>query len=152
NGQTCSQGHCRPMCSDECALGDVRCDGNGVTTCGDLNFDGCLEWGPPTSCTTGTTCSMGVCSATCTSECTGSMCDGDVFRRCGNYDLDACNDLSPGTSCVPADPCQVGACTAAGCTSTPNVCNMPPPPTCVNASTLRTYDPSGTCATSVGCD
>jgi hypothetical protein len=144
-GELCSNGVCGATCQDECTLDAARCAGAGVETCGDLSHDGCTEWGPVVVCATGTWCSNGVGAATCQDECTASVCDGLTFRECGQFDLDPCLDLSPGLSCAPSDPCREGACTAAGCTSAPKVCDQPPASTCVDASTLRTYDASGRC-------
>src|SRR6185369_16121132 len=43
--ETCSGGSCAKSCQDECAVNEDRCMGNGRITCGDLNGDGCREWG-----------------------------------------------------------------------------------------------------------
>jgi hypothetical protein len=148
---TCSNGACTLVCNDECEPGQVRCSGNGTSTCGDLDFDGCLEWSPTMSCPGGETCSGGICSGTCTDECSMSSCNGNTFTQCGQFDLDACSDQSPGTSCVPADPCREGECTAGGCTDAPKVCDQPSEPVCIDSMTLRTFQAAGTC--SVGtCD
>ena len=148
DGQTCSNGQCADTCTDECAEGDVSCRDSGVVHCGDLNADGCLEWGPVMPCDSGQSCQAGACQAvdSCTDECTAAMCNGMTLTQCGNYDLDPCLEPSPGTSCVPSDPCMEGRCTVDGCQSAPKVCNDPPSPTCVDANTLRTFMSSGTCS------
>ena len=149
---TCSNGSCAATCHDECTAGAVECFGTGTITCGDLNGDGCLEWGPLVECGNGTSCSNGTCSATCTDECSTNSCDGETFTACGQFDLDPCLDKSPGVSCVPADPCMEGSCSAtSGCSATAVVCDTPPAATCADANTLRTFSSSGTCSTGT-CD
>ena len=49
----------------------------------------------------------------------------------------SCDD---GNACTVADTCAAGACAG-----TPKVCNAPPASVCVSASTLLTYDATGTC-------
>jgi len=103
-------------------------------------------------CPAGETCSNGACGTTCTDECTAAACDGLTYYVCGNYDLDSCAERSPGISCGPSDPCLVGACSVtAGCSATPKVCASPPAATCVDASTKRVYDATGTCGVDGEC-
>jgi hypothetical protein len=151
-GEVCASGQCAATCSDECpALGATTCEGGGVATCDDRNFDGCREWGPVVACSGGTSCSDGVCSTTCTDECSASSCDGMTFRACGQFDLDACLDKSPGTSCVTQNPCVESACTATGCATAPKVCMNPPGSMCVGSETLRVYDQTGSCQSDGTC-
>jgi hypothetical protein len=150
-GQTCSAGRCGTACADECTAGAAQCAGTGTSTCGDLDQDGCTEWGPVTPCAAGTSCSLGVCTTDCTDECDASRCDGLVWRECGQFDLDPCRDLSPGGACATGDVCQTGQCTPAGCTRSPTTCDAPPAAACVDGSTLRVYDAAGTCAAPAGC-
>lgn len=150
-GDTCSNGTCRPGCDDECVEGITRCAGGGVETCGDLDVDGCTEWGPGSPCESGS-CTDGMCDAECQDECTAATCVGLVHHACGQFDTDPCDDLSSGTSCVPAADCVDGACSpTAGCTTSPTVCDEPPDPVCVDATTLRVYAAAGTCTADV-CD
>ncbi len=149
DGTTCSNGACRAVCADECAAGATRCDGPGVSTCGDRDFDGCLQWGPTVNCTGGATCSAGECSTTCTDECSASTCVDVSVRSCGQFDLDACRDLSPGKSCVPEDPCREGTCEMGACRSVEMPCDDPPDATCLGADILRSYEPRGVCAAGV---
>jgi len=143
--QTCSSGQCRDHCEDECTDGATACENGGITTCADLNVDGCTEWGPIAPCESGS-CSGDACQDVCFDDCTTSTCTGLTLRTCGQFDLDSCLDLSPGTSCVPADACREGSCSpATGCTSTPKVCDHPPDPVCVDSMTRRTYSAVGTC-------
>ena len=147
DGETCSNGACTRICQDECTEGVVQCLGAGTITCGDSNFDGCLEWSAILPCPTGTTCSAGECSGVCRDECSESLCGLLTYYACGQFDLDDCLDQSPGQSCVPADPCRVGRCdVAAGCTSVDRVCDDPPDSECLDENTLRTYESVGICA------
>jgi N-acetylneuraminic acid mutarotase len=146
SGTTCSNGACRSQCQSECSLGQTSCTGNGLVRCGDLNQDGCLEWGPVEACPNGTTCSAGQCSSQCTDECSTNQCAGSVFKTCGQFDLDPCRDLSQGIPCASTDPCQLASCDPQmGCILSPKQCNTPPPATCVDANTRRVYDITGVC-------
>jgi hypothetical protein len=144
-GQTCANGTCVSPCRHECAVGETACLGGGVMTCGDLNHDGCREWGPIVPCAPEQSCSHGVCADGCTDECSGPVCDGATLRQCGHYDLSDCLKLSAGTFCGSADPCLEGVCTPDGCTVGPRACTTPPSSTCLDDHTLRTHDPSGVC-------
>ncbi len=152
DGASCSNGACRALCADECAVGATRCDGNGVSRCGDLNLDGCLEWGPIVSCTGGATCSGGACSSSCTDDCSASTCEVLNLRTCGQFDLDACRDLSPGRSCVPDDPCRDGACALGACSSVEKSCDGPPSSVCLGAQSVRSYEPRGVCTATGSCE
>jgi hypothetical protein len=135
----------RLPCGDGCEPGDAECQGDAVVACAP-DDDGCPVWGEPSACPDEMPyCSLGACSDSCTDECDGPICDGLSHRDCGHFDSDPCLDLGPRVSCEPADPCTVGACTADGCVTTPLVCDMPPPPVCVDADTLRVHDAAGAC-------
>ena len=100
-------------CSDECSPSGVKqCSGNGYQTCGDYDSDGCLEWSSVTNCTSGDTCSGGVCSSTCTDECASGAreCSGNGYRICGSYDSDSCLDWSSVTACGTGEACSGGYC------------------------------------------
>ncbi len=149
DGQVCSNGECDAVCANECTPGDAHCLGGGVSTCGDLNADGCAEWGPMASCPDGQSCSGGTCDTACVDECDEATCVGDVLSECGQYDLDECLDFSPGTSCAPAEPCMVGSCSESGCERAPRVCDDPPATECLDDDTLRVFDAVGTCSDDV---
>ena len=148
DGEVCSGGACAKTCHDDCQDGETQCLGSGVVTCGDLDGDGCREWGPAVPCPSGMFCSSGACAASCTDECkTGeNQCQGSVFKACGQYDLDPCLDLSPGVSCQLSDACVDGECTPTGCMSAPKVCQDAPASACIDANTLRVYDAVGQCS------
>ncbi len=147
-GESCSFGSCTSVCRNECEDGVVRCQDGGLSRCADRDFDGCTEWGPSEACANGQSCESGTCIpiGACTDACTANQCNDTTLTRCGNFDLDPCLESSPGSSCVPADPCMEGRCTLSGCESTPRVCEEPPASFCLDDSTLRVYDASGTCA------
>ena len=118
-GQTCSAGFCTSTCVNACtSVGAQKCVGDGVAVCGDGNGDGCLEWGTPTACATGQSCSAGHCAAQCSDECTvvgAKQCDPAGIVTCGNHDADACLEWGTPAPCDAPYVCALGNC-ALGCT------------------------------------
>ncbi len=117
-GESCSFDHCQPVseCQDECQPDSVRCDANGVATCGNYDGDPCLEWGAAVPCADGQTCSNGACAAGCANECGGEgqrQCDGNNYQVCGNFDDDACLEWGVATACDAGQTCSNGNCRAA---------------------------------------
>ena len=152
NDEVCSAGTCSTSCVDECEEGQTQCLGDAVVTCGDLNQDDCLEWSPAVPCAAEESCGVAVsgqaqCSPRqdCQDECSEASCRDTSFVQCGNYDSDPCLEASPGVSCVPSDRCLEGACGPSGCETAARLCNEPPPPRCLNETTLQTYDSTGSC-------
>jgi hypothetical protein len=133
----------------------VQCLGAGTTSCGDLNGDGCLEWGPVAACPAGTACSNGACGTTCTdvacADPPASVCvDASTLRSyaaIGTCSLGAC--AYPPTETACANGCSDGACAADACD--PSACLFPPDEVCVSATVLRQYDAGGSCLPSGGC-
>jgi hypothetical protein len=117
-------------CDLICNLGEVDCDGDAVVTC-ELGMDGCPSWGAAGACPAATPfCSSGTCSEICADDCTAgaTKCEGSAGERtCGQTDSDACLDWGPPVTCAAA-----------------------PAPSCVDSSTLRTYD-AGTCIVTGAC-
>ncbi len=115
-GSRCEAGACVEACTDECATpGLGECDGGGVRLCGNFDGDGCLEFSTAEPCPSGTSCSLGVCSAGCADECLASGnldCSGDRVVVCGQADADSCLDLSTQRLCVAGESCIAGACVA----------------------------------------
>ncbi|MGE0788030.1 MAG: hypothetical protein AB7S26_20325 [Sandaracinaceae bacterium] len=147
DGRSCSAGQCVDGCAHECDTpGVAECRSGGRVTCGDLNGDGCREWGPVALCAAGASCAAGACVMGCTDECDKDVCDGDSERTCGQFDADPCLDLSAGVSCRRPGTCEVGSCGEDGCTTDPVVCETPPASTCVTSDMLRVYSPVGTCS------
>jgi hypothetical protein len=48
-------------CSNDCSLGEKKCSGNGVLTCGNYDADSCSEWSSIVDCDTTQLCVLGVC-------------------------------------------------------------------------------------------
>jgi len=65
-GDTSTADNDARLCANACErVGVVTCDPGGkVVTCGDLDGDTCLEWGPPVACPATETCEEGVCKGT----------------------------------------------------------------------------------------
>ncbi len=85
-GTLCSAGECRTTCRSECPRADATvCDTGRLRTCGDVDGDGCLEWGSAVSCPRGRACANGACQAGGGVECTARgdrRCLGDAFQEC----------------------------------------------------------------------
>lgn len=81
-------------CKDECpAKGSAECSAGGVHSCGDLDQDGCLEWGAVTPCAFG--CESGKCKA-CQPDCAVKA------KECGN---DGCGGSCGDCTKPPAPAC-----------------------------------------------
>ena len=101
-----------PTCVNECSTsGSKQCSGNGYQTCGNYDVDSCLEWSTVTNCVQGQTCSNGVCTASCTDECSqgSKQCSGNGYQTCGNYDADSCLEWSNIIIC-DGQTCSNGNC------------------------------------------
>ena len=170
---TCSNGACsytsqETTCAFGCANG--ACTGNpcqGVT-CSMPPANTCLNATTLRTFNSGGTCSGGACSyssadTTCPFGCTGGACTGNPCTgvtcnmppanaclnattlrtfNSGTCSGGACSYSSADTTCPFG--CAGGACTGNPCTGV--TCNMPPAPTCVNPTTLRSFSPSGSCS------
>ena len=92
----CMDGSCinRTSCLDRCRTGEVTCNKNYRTLCGQKP-DGCLDWTTDDQeyCSFG--CMNGVCM-NCTSECNygGSKCFGSQLRWCDDDNKDGCFEYS----------------------------------------------------------
>ena len=118
-GLVCSAGNCQTKCSDECTVvGAKHCEPGGLALCGDTNADGCLEWGTPTACAAGQSCSSGHCAAQCSDECTvigAKQCDPAGVVTCGDHDGDPCLEWGTPAPCDSPYVCSQGNCSI-GCT------------------------------------
>ena len=117
-GESCSVDACRPVgeCVEECQANSVRCDGPGVSTCGNFDDDACNEWGAPVPCAGEEVCSNGACAGACANECGQEglrQCVGNDFQTCGNFDDDACLEWGLATPCENEQTCSNGQCRAA---------------------------------------
>lgn len=111
--EACQDGLCVALCTDECALGDRRCGGDGFQLCGDFDADPCLEMGGGQACGPGEACLDGACQIACADECAAGAADCVALgaRGCGNFDADPCLDWSAPRLCGAWQTCEVGACT-----------------------------------------
>ena len=113
-GTVCSNGACAATCASECTVaGATKCEGDGLLTCADRNADGCLEWGTAEACPAGLACSGGICTSTCTSECTfdgEQRCDGDAITTCGDANGDGCFEWGTAVPCAANQSCAEAEC------------------------------------------
>lgn len=116
----CAGGRCQAQCSSDCTEDGARkCDGDGFATCTDTNADGCLEWGTVKPCGPTETCSNGLCSATCSDECTvrdATKCQMDAVSTCGDTNGDTCLEWGSPVPCDEGQTCSGGTCSTV-CTS-----------------------------------
>ncbi len=137
-------------CEASCAEGSMRCDGDGTVLCERRGGDACTEWSAPTPCPADAPyCSLGACTTTCTDECVEaeSRCSGpDEVIVCGSSDSDECLDWSAPVHCAGGEVCTDGACSPVDDCAGTLACDTPPPPVCDDATTLRTFLPTGTCS------
>ena len=117
--QSCSSGFCASTCSNECtSAGAKKCDGNAVSTCGDADGNGCLEWGSAVPCDPGLVCSSGTCAAVCVSECSvagARKCtEAGAVVNCEDSDGQGCLKWGTPAACEVPLVCSLGTC-ALGC-------------------------------------
>lgn len=101
-------------------------------------------------CPSGYSCVDGVCRAANTNPCQAVACDAPLNTCVGNSLRSFSGGCEPATGqCVfvPSDtPCAAGCVNGACVDPCANVtCLTPPAPACANATTLRTFAPTGTC-------
>ncbi len=109
----CSHGVCTSKCVDECAPGEIICDGrNNVRICGQADDDECNDWMPPLPCDDGDVCTNGVCDSQCMDECTldDTVCRGNGTVTCTDLDGDGCTEWSAITPCAENTSCSFGRC------------------------------------------
>jgi hypothetical protein len=121
-GEACDGGTCKPKgtCSDDCVIGQSRCEDTGLSTCGQHDADDCLDWGPRVDCPAGGRCVIGVCTPI-------DPCEGVT---CGAPDPAECADLETLRTFAAPGTCNAGTCSydhddttcLAGCTGGACVC------------------------------
>ena len=115
-GEFCTAGACSTTCTDECSNpGGPVCaaGGLGVAICGEFDGDPCTDVSSSIACRLGFTCQSGLCSPSCTNECTladGPRCTGSGVQTCGNYDADVCYEWGGDAACPGGATCTDGAC------------------------------------------
>ncbi len=147
NGESCDAGACRPIgeCTDECTAD--QCNETTLTRCGNFDLDRCLEASTGTSCLPTDGCRIG--------QCTTSGCES-VPRVCDDPPLSYCVDGSTLRVFESAGSCSDGDCdypfVDQACANCPAcdacagvACDSPPPASCSDPMTLRTYAAAGTC-------
>ena len=171
---TCSGGACSYAVQDTaCQFGCVngRCTNNpcqGVT-CNAPPASTCVSATTLRTFSSAGTCTAGACSyassdALCAFGCANGACTGNPCQgvSCNTPPAPAC--LTPTTlrTFTPAGTCTNGACSYApqdttcpfgcangACTGNPCqgvTCSTPPANTCLSTTTLRTFNPAGTCS------
>ncbi|MCG3172678.1 MAG: hypothetical protein GMKNLPBB_00832 [Myxococcota bacterium] len=91
-------------CQDECpSLGEKRCMGAGVSTCGNHDSDSCREWGAIEACPSGESCNQGKCCEGKESVCRDRQC-GKASNRCG--DSFDCGSCSANSTCNAQGKCE----------------------------------------------
>jgi parallel beta-helix repeat protein len=89
-----SFGYTPPTCTNDCtSSGAKQCSGNGYQTCGNYDSDSCLEWSSVTACSTGQTCSGGICQSTAATCSDGIQNQGETGVDCGGP-CPACSSYS----------------------------------------------------------
>lgn len=100
-------------CMNDCSMGQTRCDGTQIQSCGNFDADTCLEWGPSMACSGSQTCQGTTCQDPCTDECSAqgaTQCSGEQVRTCGNYDTDSCLEWSTAADCPGTQVCTLNVC------------------------------------------
>jgi hypothetical protein len=86
-------------CKDECTAGRVCASTTSYKNCGNYDTDSCLEWSNIVKCSTGQTCSNGVCVGETTPTPTPTNLCGDKVCDAGEC------TLCPGDCPTPCIPC-----------------------------------------------
>ena len=107
-------------CESTCSPGLIRCAGDAIETCADLDRNGCYEWTEPVACAPGFTCSNGICSdpAACQDECSDGATQCGMFgvQICArDFDGDPCTDWGPEEPGEEGESCSNGTCSAGPC-------------------------------------
>ena len=102
-------------CSNSCLnSGDKQCATisgySGYETCGDYNYDSCLEWSGIMVCPSGQTCSSGACVTT------PQICVPAAVSVCKVCNAAGSAWVDDSTKCATGQTCTNGACV--GCTAT----------------------------------
>lgn len=114
--ETCSNGTCSELCTDECeADGEAQCSLGGVQSCGQYDEDACLDLSDVVPCSQGLVCSSGVCAASCSDECEqgAARCSGNGLQACGPWTDTGCLSWGTPVSCGSAATCVGDRCDTA---------------------------------------
>jgi hypothetical protein len=158
--ESCAHGCEASACKDDPCRGKV-CDAPDAPTCKDSTTLRTFE--------AAGTCTAGACTyapreVRCEFGCDAGACKEDPCKgkSCDKPPPAACKDATTLRAFDPAGTCGAGECTyaareiacdfgceAGACKGDPcagKVCRTPEAPTCKDARTLRTFDPTGTCS------
>jgi len=97
-------------CVPTCTLGAKVCDANQVREC--VLVAGCPALSAPLACPSGTVCSGGACTVSCTDACStlgAKQCSGDNIQTC-ELKTSGCKDWSVPTACPSPQACRSNAC------------------------------------------
>ncbi|MBU0504637.1 hypothetical protein KJ708_01495 [bacterium] len=85
---------------------------SGYQTCTKSDSGVCTEWSAAQACDDGETCSNGMCSTTCTNECSEGekQCTLTGYQECGEFDDDLCLEWGENNLCEVNESCSLGAC------------------------------------------
>ena len=109
-------------CTNACTSGTKQCSGTGAyQVCSDTNGDGCTEWGTAVACSSGQTCSNGICSSTCTPTTCSALGDncGSPSNGCGG--TLSCGTCAAGSTCNSSGKC-VASCAPTTCAAQGATC------------------------------
>ncbi len=155
--EACPNGCAYAVCRDDACAG-VSCDSAPASECIDASTLRIFDVGA--SCRNGAceyesrelSCAAGCAAGACLpQECGASVCDSppsQCHESAGScMDGECMYEAKPASaSCDDSDACTIDdRCGSGVCAGTAIVCDAPPAPTCVDASTLRSYGSTGTC-------
>ncbi|MBI2676280.1 MAG: hypothetical protein HYX24_07510 [Candidatus Aenigmarchaeota archaeon] len=99
-------------CTDDCSVGGRVCSSStAYRICGNFDSDSCLEYGLATACSSGQTCTSGLCSgSTCLStgsSCTsGGQCCSQSCQTSQSCESKSCKGIASQTACISKSGCQ----------------------------------------------
>ncbi len=111
--ETCEDGRCATVCTDECQEGSRRCRDDGVQECGFLDQGNpCLVWGESTACARNEICEDGECVTICDDDCVegNKRCQDNDYEVCADCDEDPCMEWGGRTACEYGMLCDEGEC------------------------------------------
>lgn len=147
-------------CEEGACVGDQKpCDTPPEALCTDAMTR--RFWNPQGTCNQATgaceyvqqdqQCPFGCQDGACLGDpCAGIVCDTPPNTQCyaamGTCSNGVCQYSTMAGNCDDGDVCTTGdACNNGTCAGAPMVCNTPPPPACLDGTTLQVYGMNGTC-------
>ncbi|MBI2675823.1 MAG: hypothetical protein HYX24_05160 [Candidatus Aenigmarchaeota archaeon] len=99
-------------CTDDCSVGGRVCSSStAYRICGNFDSDSCLEYGLATACSSGQTCTSGLCSGTAClsagSACTSSVqCCSQSCQTSQSCESKSCKGIISQSACISKNGCQ----------------------------------------------